>query len=65
MTKYKGEVGFVDGVHYPVKDDHVDLSRPLRRDEDSDAYRDAEDGETLHNDAHHAADLDLDAGGEG
>jgi hypothetical protein len=64
MAKYKGPVAFVDGVHYPAKDGHYDESRPLRIDPDSNDYRDAEDGEALHNDTNHAADLELEVGGE-
>lgn len=64
MSKtYKGDVVFVDGVHYPVKGEGADLSRPLRWEDG--AYRDAEEGEPLHNDTHHAADLELAVGGEG
>ncbi len=64
MAKYKGPVVFVAGVHYPVKDGEADLSRPLRIDADSSDYRDAEADEPLHNDMNHAADLELDVGGE-
>lgn len=64
MSKpYKGAVAFVDGVHYPVKDDHADLSRPLRF--ENGKYRDAEDGEPLHNDVNHTSELELEVGGEG
>lgn len=63
MGTYKGAVVFVAGVHYPVnKDGDADTSRPLRA--DGTGYRDAEKGETLHNDTHHSADLDLEVGGE-
>lgn len=64
MSAYKGAVVFVDGVHYPASDDGADLSRPLRWIDDSGGYRDAEPGEDLHNDAHHASDLELEVGGE-
>lgn len=49
---YDGPVAFVDGVHYPVGDDgHADTSRPLRWVEGT-TYRDADDGEPLHNEVH-------------
>jgi hypothetical protein len=73
MNAYKGKVVFVDGVHYPAteaekvegEDDrlHADLARPLRWDDGG--YRDAEPDEPLHNDTHHASDLELPVGGEG
>lgn len=64
MSRYKGDVVFVEGVHYPVgKDGHADMARPLRWDKDG--YRDAEKDEPLHNDTHHTGDLDLQVGGEG
>ncbi len=73
MTEYDGTVVFVDGVHYPATvieevegEDprvHADLTRPLRWVEGS-TYRDAEEGEPLHNDAHHEADAELEPGGE-
>jgi hypothetical protein len=60
---YKGDVVFVDGVHYPVgKDGHADLSRPLRWEDDG--YRDAEKDEPLHNDVNHVRDAELEVGGE-
>jgi len=62
MGKYKGPVVFVNGVHYPAKDDHADLERPLRWEDGG--YRDAESGEMLHNDANFAADVELEVGGE-
>jgi hypothetical protein len=51
---YDGPVGFgSDGVHYPADaDGHLDRSRPLRWVAGS-TYRDATDGEPLHNDEHH------------
>ena len=56
-------VVFRDGVHYAVGEDgHADLSRPLRW--ENGAYRDAVDGEPLHNDVNHGSDLDLEVGGE-
>lgn len=64
MSKYKGDVVFREGVHYPIKDDEVDLSRPLRASDDG-GWRFAEDDEPLHNDMHHLADLDLAPGSEG
>lgn len=66
MAKHKGAVVFREGVHYAVDaEGHADLSRPLRWDPDAGGYRDAEDGEPLHNDTHHAVDLELEIGGEG
>ncbi len=62
MAAYKGSVVFVEGVHYPVKDDAADLSRPLRW--ENGRYRDALDGEPLHNDANHGVELELPVGGE-
>lgn len=62
MAKYKGPVVFVNGVHYPATDDGHDATRPLRWDDGG--YRDAEPDEPLHNDAHHASDLELEVGGE-
>lgn len=60
---YKGDVVFVEGVHYPVGGDgHADLSRPLRWEDGS--YRDAEDGEPLHNDVNHQREVELEMGGE-
>jgi hypothetical protein len=60
---YKGDVVFVDGVHYPVGDDgHADTTRPLRW--TADGYRDAEEGEPLHNETFHATELELPVGGE-
>lgn len=64
MSAYKGAVVFVAGVHYPVKDDHADLDRPLRWDPATGNYRDAEPDEQLHNDAHHQGDAELEVGGE-
>jgi hypothetical protein len=59
MSKpYTGAVVFVEGVHYPVEGDGADLSRPLRWEDGS--YRDAKDGEPLHNDVHHQQDAGLD-----
>lgn len=51
---YNGPIGFgSDGVHYPLDDEgHLDTSRPLRSEPDG-TYRDAEEGEPLHNDVHH------------
>lgn len=58
---YEGPVVFVDGVHYPATvveehEDgprtHADLDRPLRWDADTNGYRDAVDGEPLHNDVY-------------
>jgi hypothetical protein len=64
MAKYTGKVVFVDGVHYPAtKDGHANLDRPLRA--EGDTYRDAEDGDPLHNEANHVNDLELNPGGEG
>jgi hypothetical protein len=63
MKIYDGPVVFVDGVHYPAGDDGADLSRPLRWSEGA-SYRDAEDGEPLHNDIHHESALDLEPGSE-
>lgn len=61
---YDGAVVFVAGVHYPVdEDDNIDYERPLRWDDGS--YRDADEGEPLHNDVHHANELVLEPGGEG
>ena len=62
MADYDGPVGFVDGVHYPVKDDHVDLTRPLRWEDGH--YRDAQDGEPLHNDVFGSGDAELEPGSE-
>jgi hypothetical protein len=68
---YDGPVGFgADGIHYPLDaDGHLDTSRPLRWVEGG-TYRDATDGEPLHNDTHHqrfaavdASTLVLDDGG--
>lgn len=64
MAVYKGPVVFVDGVHYPAKDEGADLTRPLRWIEGDGGYRDAEDGDPLHNDTHHIGDLELEVGGE-
>jgi hypothetical protein len=63
--RFEGPVVFVSGVHYPVDEDGegADLSRPLRVAEDG-SWRDAEEGEPLHNDMHHAQHLELDPGGE-
>jgi hypothetical protein len=61
--RYSGTVVFIDGVHYPVgKDGEHDLSRPLRWEDGG--YRDAEEGEPLHNDTYHVADAELPVGGE-
>ena len=61
---YSGPVAFSEGVHYPVgEDDLPDFSRPLRSNGDG-TYRDAEDGEPLHNDVHHMNLVDLEVGGE-
>lgn len=57
MSKYKGDVVFVDGVHYPSKDGAADLSRPLRWEDGG--YRDAEKDEPLHNDVHHQRDAEV------
>lgn len=62
MGKYTGKVVFIEGVHYPVKDDHADLKRPLRWADGS--YRDAENDEPLHNDTHHERDAGLAPGSE-
>jgi hypothetical protein len=64
MASHKGPVVFIEGVHYPVKGDHADLKRPLRWDPETKAFRDAEKDEPLHNDVHHAQDLELEIGGE-
>lgn len=60
---YEGPVVFADdGVHYPVGEDgHADTSRPLRW-VGGGVYRDAEDGEPSHFDAHHLQHVDLDFG---
>lgn len=63
--KYEGDVVFVDGVHYAVKDGQPNLDRPLRWDAESAGYRSAEKDDALHNDTHHLADLDLSPGSEG
>lgn len=69
---------FVDGVHYPAtevdengnEDENgnkpvgPDLSRPLRWDVETSGYRDADDDETLHNDTHHQAEVEVAPGGE-
>jgi hypothetical protein len=62
---YDGPVGFgSDGVHYPLDGDgQLDTSRPLRWEDG--AYRDAKDGEQLHNDVHHQNAVELEPGGEG
>lgn len=62
--KYSGPVVFVDGVHYPAKDGEHDATRPLRL-ADGGGWRDAEEGEPLHNDVNHQNDLELPVGGEG
>ncbi len=58
MADYDGPVGFgSDGVHYPAGDDgHLDTSRPLRWVEGA-TYRDAEEGEPLHNEVHQGNDV--------
>lgn len=54
MTTYDGAVGFgSDGIHYPDEDGNLDTTRPLRWVEGT-TYRDADDGDELHNDTHHA-----------
>jgi hypothetical protein len=64
MAKYTGVVVFRDGVHYGVdKNGDPDLDRPLRWADDG-GYRDAEEGEPLHNDVHHAVEAELPVGGE-
>jgi hypothetical protein len=61
---YEGTVVFREGVHYAVDSDgNPDLSRPLRW--NGAGYRDAEDGEPLHNDVHHENEMTLEVGGEG
>lgn len=61
---YSGPVVFREGVHYPVAaDGTADLSRPLRWVAGS-SYRDAADGETLHNDAHHQQFASIEIGGD-
>lgn len=61
---YEGPVVFVAGVHYPVGEDgHAELSRPLRWVEGG-SYRDAEDGEPMHNDVHHGSVATLEPGTE-
>ncbi len=60
---YKGDVVFVQGVHYPAKDDEHDLSRPLRTDGEG-GWRDADDDEALHNATNHVNELELEIGGE-
>jgi hypothetical protein len=61
---YDGPVGFgCDGIHYPLDGDgQLDTSRPLRWEDG--AYRDATDGEQLHNAVHHQNAVDLEVGGE-
>jgi hypothetical protein len=62
---YDGLVVFVQGVHYPATEDGgYDLTRPLRWDGEG-GYRDADEDDPLHNDAHHATDTELEVGGEG
>lgn len=57
-STYAGPVGFgSDGVHYPLDDEgHLDTSRPLRWVEGG-TYRDADEGEPSHADAHQANDV--------
>jgi hypothetical protein len=64
VKTYEGVVVFgSDGVHYAVgPDGHADPSRPLRW--DGGGFRPAVEGEALHNDTHHAAELELEVGGE-
>jgi len=74
MSTYDGPVVFVNGVHYPatvveeVEGEadrlHADLSKPLRWDAETGGYRDAEEGEPLHNDAFHQAAVELEPGSE-
>lgn len=64
MAKYTGDVVFREGVHYPIKDDKIDLARPLRRNASNDGWRDAEDGEALHNETHSSNERDLLSGGD-
>lgn len=53
-------VVFVDGVHYPINDDGTaDLNRPLRWNPETHDYRDAEEGEPLHNDVHHQREVEI------
>jgi hypothetical protein len=65
MAEYEGDVVFREGVHYPIRDDEADLSRPLRRNAANTGWRDAEDGEPLHNDTFHQSAVELAVGGEG
>jgi hypothetical protein len=51
VAKHKGNVVFVEGVHYAVdKDGHANKDKPLRWDDADGGYRDAKEGEGLHND---------------
>jgi hypothetical protein len=62
-VSYDGVVVFVEGVHYGVTaNGDPDLNKPLRWAEDG--YRDAEDGEPLHNDTHGGGDTTLEPGSE-
>jgi hypothetical protein len=64
MATYDGPVVFVQGVHYPANEEgHADLTRPLRHVALSE-YRDAEEGDVLHNDAYHEADVEVEPGTE-
>lgn len=59
MASYDGPVVFREGVHYATDaDGHADLERPLRWEDGG--YRDAIDGEPLHNDVHHAREATVD-----
>lgn len=57
------DVVFREGVHYAVDDEgHADLSKPMRWEDGG--YRDAVEGELLHNEVNHGRDIELAIGGE-
>jgi hypothetical protein len=63
MAKYKGDVVFVEGVHYAVGDDgHANKDKPLRWEDDG--YRDAKPDEGFHNDLIAGTESVLEPGSE-
>jgi hypothetical protein len=63
MAKYKGDVVFVEGVHYAVgKDGHANKDKPLRWEDGG--YPDAEPGEGFHNDHFDGSETVLEPGSE-